>query len=251
MSSFRRELAKYTPLVKSVLGVFGVPKPVLDGMDTVGQIAGLTSSQDAAVRHLADDAARVLESDSANEYRNVGDADREYLRSTLTQALEHGDHAGLLVAAVDGREALELHLRRNPAVLAALSEWDRWADPPQYFVGLVHQVSALLVGWVRSDQMSGLATLEAVAANLRATAASLDQLTSVRQDLADLPAAIARALDARGDQRRLADSDQQLPGTITQHVTDHAQGFIGGVHTHYYGTSTDVGARPDSLDEPN
>lgn len=64
----RQQIVRSAPVVKAVLGVFGVPGPLVDAVGLVGEVAGFSPSQAAMVRGFAERAADALETYSSRQY---------------------------------------------------------------------------------------------------------------------------------------------------------------------------------------
>ncbi len=57
----RKSITKAAPVVKTLLGLFGVPEPLLSGVELAGEVAGFTRDQASVVRSFAERAAESLE----------------------------------------------------------------------------------------------------------------------------------------------------------------------------------------------
>lgn len=235
--SVRGGARRYGPLVKAALGVVGVPGPVLHGLDAAVQVAGLSADQDRLVRAMAEQATTELETYSGREFLQVGEADKEHVQTVLAEALMNPLRAGLLVAAVQGREALRAYLRAEPGLAGVMTGAVAGDEAARYLDGLLDRVSVLVTGWVRSEPVRGLATLESVATVLSDAGEQLHLLGQVRADLADLADHVHTALTAAAASSGSTTwvTGPGAVGSVTQKIHDNGRGYAGGSHTHNHG----------------
>src|SRR5664280_202542 len=162
----RQEITKAAPVVKTLLGLFGVPAGLVSAVELAGEVAGFTPGQAAVVRSFAGRAAVSLEEHCAHEFREVGDADKQALVGQLNEALGRCQRNGsLLIAGVEGVAQVRTLLVDEP-VSRFLAQWQQWADQRLFFDGLLGRVSVLCRAWVRDRDVAQLATLESVGAVL-------------------------------------------------------------------------------------
>jgi len=155
----RQQITKAAPVVKTLLGLFGVPAGLVSAVELAGEVAGFTPGQAAVVRSFAARAAESLEEHCAREFREVGDADKQALVGQLNEALGRCQRDGsLLIAGVEGVAQVRTLLVDEP-VSRFLAQWQQWADQRGFFDGLLGRVSVLCRAWVRDRDVAQLATL--------------------------------------------------------------------------------------------
>lgn len=115
----------------------------------------------------------------------VGEANKDALVIAMTEALERARVDGsLLVAGVEGIDRVRVVVV-DPTLGEYLARWQGDSDALGFFDGLLGRVCVLAREWVRTNGVSGLATLETVGASLGLARQMLEQLDGLPGRTAD------------------------------------------------------------------
>jgi hypothetical protein len=136
-----------------VLAAFGVPLPdvVTGGLSTLNAVLSAFPPHEKALKDCVTKAATALDNSCADEFRALGEADKDIVHNWLVARFEAVDREATLGAALLGRDQF------SDALLGeSVPRWD--VDRLGYLHAIVTQVHGVVMRFAQSSEVLGKAT---------------------------------------------------------------------------------------------